>query len=162
MDAIRREQIADLEFQIVGDYDDDSKWNGDAPFDFYHVVFNDKVLRGAPFDEEPNRVDIVAIAVANGISEAVAEMETNGWELCRVPGCTRLASVEVILYDVYFSSKNIIFEQDYTCPFLCFTHMEENEQKAVGERKPRAWVKYPYTNQGGRQGFTIYRPLNAE
>jgi hypothetical protein len=82
-------------------------------------------------------------------------------EQCRAPGCTNNADVEVILYDLYLYGEtgDVFFERDYTCPFLCSLHMTENEEQARGERKPRATVRYPYTNRNGAQGFTIYRPL---
>lgn len=84
-------------------------------------------------------------------------------EKCAVPGCTSQAVVEVRLYDVYLSCDEVeIFDQrDFTCPFLCAQHVQENEQSSRGERKPRAIVRYPYSNQQGAQGFTIYRSLSV-
>ena len=77
---------------------------------------------------------------------------------CSVSGCRDKAAVEVILYDLYRDGE-VFFEQDNTCPHLCRTHMLENEQGAVGERKPRAIIDYPHSNRNGAQGFTIYKPL---
>jgi hypothetical protein len=39
--------------------------------------------------------------------------------------------------------------------------MAENERLAKGVRKPCGDVAYPYTNQQGAQGFTMYQPLEA-
>jgi len=80
---------------------------------------------------------------------------------CSVPNCSELAEFEVYLWDYYeyLSSSKEFFEQDFTCPFLCRSHMEENERLAQGRRVPRGYVSYPYTNQHSAQGYTIYRPL---
>lgn len=79
---------------------------------------------------------------------------------CSVPECPNSATVEVLLYDVYLHPDGGVFsEQDRTCPFLCENHMIENEERAEGERRPRGDTRYPYTNQNGAQGFTIYREL---
>ena len=82
-------------------------------------------------------------------------------EQCSVKGCTQNADYRVILYDVYMDEQEVFFEQDSTCPFLCAAHMTENERRAKGVREPRGDVAYPYTNQQGAQGFTIYQPLDA-
>jgi hypothetical protein len=81
---------------------------------------------------------------------------------CAVEGCKNPARVEVILYDVYPVEGHVLFEQDYTCPYLCAEHMVENEKKAKGVRKPRGSVSCPYSNKDGAQGFTIYRPLDGK
>jgi hypothetical protein len=81
---------------------------------------------------------------------------------CSVDGCTTPAEVEVILYDVYLADlREVYFQRDRTCPYLCAEHMAENEAGCVGERKPRGRTVYPFTNRNGAQGFTIYRPLYA-
>ncbi len=87
---------------------------------------------------------------------------TSGAECC-VDGCKKPAEYEVYLYDYYsyLPSAKEFFEQDFTCPFLCKPHMIENEAKAVGERKPRGVVRYPYSNQQVAQGYTKYAPLAA-
>jgi hypothetical protein len=79
---------------------------------------------------------------------------------CAVPGCTRRADVEVILYDVYAFEADVHFERDFTCPYLCFPHMVKNEEEAEGVRRPRGHVEYPFTNRHSAQGFTIYRRLD--
>ena len=79
--------------------------------------------------------------------------------LCSVEGCSNLADYEVFLYDYYTHSNQTFYETDFTCPFLCSTHMEENEAKAEGERKPRGRVLYPYTNEGYALGYSKYSPL---
>jgi hypothetical protein len=81
-------------------------------------------------------------------------------EKCRVEGCGRDADLEVILYDFYLHG-DVFFEQDFTCRYICMKHAIENEAGAEGERKPRGMVMYPYTNRGGAQGFTIYRPIES-
>jgi hypothetical protein len=110
---------------------------------------------------------------------------------CAVDGCERQAYVEVMLYDIYEfgdRSAEVFFEQDFTCPYLCSTHLYENEAGATvawtpieapegeplslaelqrlvvlpvmsRERKARGSVRYPYTNRHGAQGFSVYRPL---
>jgi restriction endonuclease Mrr len=78
---------------------------------------------------------------------------------CCVDGCANPAEYEVILYDYYSTHNDTFYEQDFTCPFLCGHHMEENEKNAKGERKPRGTVKYPYTNKHIAQGYTKYNPL---
>ena len=82
---------------------------------------------------------------------------------CGVPGCDERPCFEVILFDVYphWVERDVHFQQDSTCPYLCLDHMGENEQCAVGVREPRGHVKYPFTNQHHAQGFTIYRPLEG-
>lgn len=88
------------------------------------------------------------------------EKETNERPKCMVEGCDGNATFEVILYDFYpYRVGDVFFQQDFTCPFICAGHATENESKAVGERRPRGRVQYPYTNQHRAQGFTIYRYL---
>jgi len=118
-------------------------------------------------------------------------------EQCSVPGCDREAVVEVLLYDLYPDGMGRIYHlvcaRDYTCPFLCFTHLQENEarcQRCVSvetgtavsaleelltgrppdqgmlelagrERTYRRVHAYPFTNQRGAQGFSVYRPLEG-
>lgn len=77
---------------------------------------------------------------------------------CSVKGCNQQAVAEVILYDTY-GDGTVFFEQDHTCPFICEHHLIENEEQATGERKPRGYMVYPYTNQEKALGFTIYRPF---
>ena len=77
---------------------------------------------------------------------------------CNVPNCNSEADYEVVLYDVYHDGE-VFFERDTTCSFICARHAAENEREAKGERRPRGIVDYPYTNQHGAQGFTIYKPL---
>jgi restriction endonuclease Mrr len=79
---------------------------------------------------------------------------------CSVDGCNQEAEFEVYLYDYYPEPLNEeFFEQDYTCPFLCSFHMRENEANSEGERIPRGFVSYPYTNQYSAQGYTKYTPI---
>ncbi|AVD54552.1 hypothetical protein BEH_24640 (plasmid) [Priestia filamentosa] len=80
---------------------------------------------------------------------------------CSVENCERNADYEVYLYDYYAPPLNEEFiEQDYTCPFICEIHMNENEVKSLGEKKPRRIVTYPYTNQHMAQGYTKYLPVS--
>jgi hypothetical protein len=83
---------------------------------------------------------------------------------CSVVTCTNSATVEVRLYAVYLQGPGtIIFdEQDFTCPYLCGEHVEENERSAKGERKPLGIVEYPFSNLHRAKGFTIYRPLTRK
>jgi restriction endonuclease Mrr len=39
--------------------------------------------------------------------------------------------------------------------------MEQNEKDAVGARQPRGYVRYPFTNRHGAQGYTKYAPVAA-
>lgn len=78
---------------------------------------------------------------------------------CSVAGCGHRAEYEVYLYDYYPSHDEEFFEQDFTCPFICDGHMEKNEREAKGERKPRGFVGYLFTNCHHAQGYTTYEPL---
>lgn len=78
---------------------------------------------------------------------------------CSVEKCRMPAEFEVYLYDFYPYLNFEFFEQDFTCPFLCRPHMEENEKRADGIREPRGYVRYPYTNRRGAQGYTKYAPI---
>ncbi len=81
---------------------------------------------------------------------------------CSVKDCGSPAEFEVYLYDYYPLpwDDDEFFQQDYTCPFLCRKHMEENEERAKGVRQPRGFVTYPFTNQHGAQGYSKYAPLS--
>jgi len=79
-------------------------------------------------------------------------------EKCRVPGCEVDAAVEVFLHDEYVDGV-VFHEQDYTCPYLCAAHRQENEERAQGARRPRGTVRYPYSNQDVALGWTAYREL---
>jgi hypothetical protein len=83
---------------------------------------------------------------------------------CSAPECKHDATVEVRLFDLYMlaDSVKVFDETDITCPYLCDRHLEENESKAVGERKPRGSVKYPFSNRNFAQGFTTYRSLSVK
>lgn len=79
---------------------------------------------------------------------------------CAVPGCDADAHVEVRLYSVVFGARGgVLDEQDFTCPYLCRAHLEENEKGAKGVRQPGGHVRYPYTNRREIEGFSIYREL---
>ncbi len=79
---------------------------------------------------------------------------------CSVQDCPKHADYEVYLYDYYPPPINEeFFEQDFTCPFLCESHMQENEDKADGIRQPRGSVIYPHSNRGEAQGYTKYMPV---
>ena len=82
---------------------------------------------------------------------------------CQAPGCTRDADYEVFLYDfdLRTGQREIVSEQDPTCPFICERHAAENEDAAQGQRTNRAAMIYPYTNQLGAPGISIYRPLDG-
>ncbi len=85
---------------------------------------------------------------------------------CSVEGCDRNADYEVIFYDVYLHPSDVtVFHQPHeSCPFICHTHMAENERGAPtgsGDENLRAYrghVDYPHARSEG-QGFVIYRPL---
>lgn len=80
---------------------------------------------------------------------------------CCVDGCKNAADYEVYLYDYYsHQPPEEFYEQDYTCPFICEAHMRENEARIIGERKPRASLSYPFTNQHNAQGFTKYAAIS--
>ncbi|WP_052310870.1 restriction endonuclease [Paenibacillus sp. Aloe-11] len=83
--------------------------------------------------------------------------------ICSVKGCTQTADYKVYLYDYYAPPLNKEFmEQDFTCPYLCQAHMYENEENAIGEKKPQGKVKYLYSNKKQAQGFTKYIPINKK
>jgi len=75
---------------------------------------------------------------------------------CSVDGCEEAAAFEVLLYDEYRSGE-VFEERDFTCPFLCEDHQQENEAGAKGPRTPRRVTSYPFTNRHGAQGFSKYR-----
>jgi hypothetical protein len=75
--------------------------------------------------------------------------------ICSVENCNSEADYEVVLYDYYLSYSETFYEQDYTCPFICQKHLEENENKAQGERRPRGYVHYPFTNIIQLKKFTL-------
>jgi CxxC motif-containing protein len=103
-----------------------------------------------------------AIKSKDGVQLEVEENDSaSSTHACSVAGCDNSADVEVRLYDVYLLSENSeIFDKlDHTCPYLCSLHVDENERKAKGERKPRGVTVYPYTNKERAQGFTTYRRL---
>lgn len=79
---------------------------------------------------------------------------------CSVDRCDNPAEYEVHLYDYYDHLKYEFFEQDFTCPFLCKTHMDENEENSRGEKKPRGYVIYPFTNKNGAQGYSKCLPIS--
>lgn len=78
---------------------------------------------------------------------------------CSVPNCKNLADYEVVLYDFYAYMNQTFYEQDYTCPFICQNHLDENEQLSKGERRPRGSVRYPFTNRHYAQGYSKYNPI---
>jgi hypothetical protein len=78
---------------------------------------------------------------------------------CSVKGCPRKAEYEVYLYDYYGPYVGEFYEQDFTCPFLCEPHLQENEKQAEGERIPRGSISYPYSNREGAQGYSKDAPI---
>lgn len=85
---------------------------------------------------------------------------------CSVDGCSNRPDYIVLLYD-HYDPEPIFFEQDYTCPFLCEDHMQENERgvgnAGAGERRyPRAFNRYPYSNRFSAQGYTKYSPMDRK
>ena len=104
----------------------------------------------------------------NGGIELIADAGTkpSATPKCAASGCSNDADVEVRLYDLYlYHDRADVFDQrDFTCPFLCAEHVAENENTAVGVRKPRGFVQYKYTNRHSAQGFSTYRylPRNQE
>jgi hypothetical protein len=91
--------------------------------------------------------------------EYIKHIEYRPGTSCSVENCNSIADFEVVLYDFYPISSSAFYEQDFTCPFICERHMEENEEKAEGERIPRGTVYYPYTNKHSAQGYSKYNPL---
>lgn len=82
---------------------------------------------------------------------------------CYVDGCENRADYIVLLFDHYHNGE-VFLEQDFTCPYLCEDHMQENERgrgnAGAGERRyPRGVYDYPYSNQHAAQGFTRYMPI---
>jgi len=76
---------------------------------------------------------------------------------CSVGGCRNKAKYKVFLYDHIDGVE--LYEEDFTCPYLCQEHYEENELKAEGDRKPRCEMTYPYTNQEFAQGYSKYEEI---
>ncbi|MEQ7050725.1 restriction endonuclease [Paenibacillaceae sp. P-4] len=80
---------------------------------------------------------------------------------CSVDACSEIADYEVFLYDYYAPPINQEFmAQDFTCPYLCEHHMNENEKHSKGKKVPRGSVIYPYTNKNQAQGYSKYIPIN--
>lgn len=77
---------------------------------------------------------------------------------CSVDGCKNQAEYEVIFYDYYTGINSVHFAQDYTCPFICDEHMQENEAGSRGIREPRSHINYPFTKRHGGQAYTKYLP----
>lgn len=94
------------------------------------------------------------------MTEAIKHIKYEAGRRCSVAGCALPAEYEVYLYDYYPVQDEEFFEQDYTCPFLCGEHMEENEREAKGDRKPRGYVEYPFSKRNHAQGYTTYAPLS--
>jgi hypothetical protein len=79
---------------------------------------------------------------------------------CHVDGCEAPARYEVLLYDRYRDGTEFR-EQDFTCPFLCKEHKQENERGMRGTKAPRHSPVYPFTNKHGAQGFTEYVRIHS-
>lgn len=86
--------------------------------------------------------------------------ETN--QKCSVPNCGNEAVYTTALVDYYDdgAGERWFYQQDYTCPFLCEDHKQENEEKHEGEPTPRRINSYPFTNKHGAQGWTEYLPVS--
>jgi hypothetical protein len=78
---------------------------------------------------------------------------------CSIDGCPSLADYRVMLYAFDPVGGAIRFEPDLSCPYVCREHAADNEQQARGERGTDVRVVYPYTNQGGERGLSIYLDL---
>ena len=80
---------------------------------------------------------------------------------CAVEGCTSTELFSVWLNDTYRDSNNEIYdtfhEQDFTCPFLCKDHMEENKALSVWPHETSTRAKAPYSNRYHARGWTTYK-----
>jgi hypothetical protein len=104
--------------------------------------------------------------VINEVKEEISQTQERHDERelkieCHVENCHNEAVVEVLLYDKYAHNDEEFLERDFTCPFLCLSHQIENERLARGEKRPRGYVRYPYSNKHGAQGYTKYRILSS-
>lgn len=86
------------------------------------------------------------------------KIKFTGTPNCYVEDCRADACFEVFLHDEYVDGV-VFHEQDFTCPFLCATHKDENERAAKGIRGPRQVVDYPHTNKHRALGWSVYVPL---
>jgi len=122
-----------------------------------HTLANKAIATLLGFNEHS-----LAAAIGRTTKQSLTSAEKSSHHNCSVASCKNRACASVHLYDIYFIGEEVrVFdEEDFTCPYICSTHLTLNESKAVGERKPRGFVKYPYTNRNGAQGFNIYRSLN--
>lgn len=93
------------------------------------------------------------------MSEPVRYEKYTPGTTCSVPECSEPAEYEVYLYDFYAYLNKEFFQQDFTCPFLCREHMEQNEREIQGERRPRTCPNYPFSNRNLAQGYTKYAPI---
>jgi hypothetical protein len=130
-----------------------------ANLEVKHTLANKAVAALLGFNEHS-----LAAAIKSGTGVQLNIEETYSVQpahKCSAPGCQNHADAEVRLYDVYLhaDAPEVFDQRDSSCPYLCSSHIAENESKSKGERKPRGIVTYPFTNKQGAQGFTIYRPL---
>ena len=51
-------------------------------------------------------------------------------------------------------------EQDFTCPYLCEAHREENDRKSDATKLPYGAILYPFTNKHAAHGYTEYDALS--
>lgn len=123
----------------------------------YEYKHNDSLcILGRPFNIKPvNRDTQMCLSVIR--SGRVSEKCVIGTQ-CSVVGCKNQADYEVIFYDYYTGLNHVHFEQDYTCPFICDEHMQENEAMSRGVRQPRGDIDYPYSKKLGGQAYTKYLP----
>lgn len=83
--------------------------------------------------------------------------------LCSIASCEFRADFDVYVYDLKLQvSADVVEEsyiQDTTCPFVCRSHMLQNERGALGERRSGGLVMYPHTNRHRQFGYTKYIPI---
>ena len=86
-------------------------------------------------------------------------------QLCSVEGCHAPAAWTVALVDFYEFGDGKpgewFFEQDFTCPFLCHTHREINDQLKNGRPGARGGMVYPFTNRDRALGWSAYLPISV-
>jgi hypothetical protein len=83
---------------------------------------------------------------------------------CCAPECAAPAEYEVYVHGFAFythAKAGILDYQDRSCPFLCRTHMLENEESATGSRRWDAELTYRHTMRGDTGGgFSTYLPIS--
>jgi len=132
--------------------------------DFKSIVF--KLNDGTLIRHKTSKKILKEVKSIINPAPIISQMPTLESKCC-ADDCDNDADYIILLYDHYYNGS-VFFEQDFTCPFLCEKHMQENESGVgntggVGKlRYPRGVNSYPYSNRHRAQGYTKYLPIDKE